>query len=127
MASAGDKYQVIVKPSHIDWGEYRNPTNRDRIPGESYVKIPSDYAKKYDIKRGDHFMAYFKNGFPSMEIKAAGNGPCVGGIQYAKQFEGVGDGACKAFTPWYKACGAQVGSQVLVEFLSKKDIMFDIR
>ena len=45
MPSIGDKYVVIVKPSHIAWGTYRNPTNRDPIEGESYVKIPSQYAR----------------------------------------------------------------------------------
>lgn len=33
MPKAGDNYEVDVKPSHIDWGEYRNPTNREPIPG----------------------------------------------------------------------------------------------
>lgn len=126
MPSTGDKYIVEVKPSHIDWGEYRNPTNRKPIEGESYVKIPSEYAKKYNIKRGDVFNAHFANGSPSMKIKASGNGPSKNGIQYAKQFEGVGVGACKAFTPWYQSCGVNVGDQIVVEFLSSTDVMFKI-
>lgn len=126
MPSAGDRYIVEVKPSHIDWGEYRKPTNREPIEGESYVKIPSKYARMYNIRRGDVFVAHFANGCPSMSIKASGNGPYENGIQYAKQFEGVGIGACKAFTPWYRACNVQVGDQVLVEFTSPRDISFDI-
>lgn len=47
MPAAGDCYVVQIKPSHIDWGEYRNPTNRELIAGESYVKIPSLYARRY--------------------------------------------------------------------------------
>ena len=89
MPKRGDRYTVIVKPSHIDWGEYRNPTNREPVKGESYVKIPSRYARMYDIKRGDVFTAHFVNGCLSMPIKASGNGPYVNGIQYAKQFEGA--------------------------------------
>lgn len=126
MPSAGDRYVVEVKPSHIDWGEYRNPTNRKPIEGESYVKIPSQYARMYNIRRGDMFIAHFANGCPSMRIKASGNGPCENGIQYAKQFEGVGFGACKAFTSWYKACNVTVGSQVVVEFISSKEVLFEI-
>ncbi|MBQ3601162.1 MAG: hypothetical protein II992_08205 [Lachnospiraceae bacterium] len=124
MPSAGDNYVVKVKPSHIDWGEYRNPTNREPIEGESYVKIPSQYARKYEIRRGDLFTAHFANGYPSMQIKAAGNGPYENGVQYAKQFEGIGRGACKAFTPWYQSCGVVVGDQIKVEFTSSNEIVF---
>ena len=28
MPNAGDSYEVEVKEAHIDWGMYRNPTNR---------------------------------------------------------------------------------------------------
>lgn len=124
MPARGDSYIVEVKPSHIDWGEYRNPTNRPIIKGESYVKIPSRYAREYDIRRGDAFTAHFTNGYPDMPIKASGNGPYENGIQYAKQFEGVGYGACKAFTPWYKMSSVVVGDRIGVEFLSKNDILF---
>lgn len=126
MPSAGDRYVVTVKPSHIDWGEYRNPTNREPIKGESYVKIPSRYARMYNIRRGDIFTARFTNGCPCMKIKASGNGPFENEIQYAKQFEGVGAGACKAFTPWYQSCNVSVGDRVSVEFISATEVEFDI-
>ena len=64
------------------------------------------------------------NGVPSMQIKAAGNGPCENGIQYAKQFEGIGPGACKAFTEWYEVCNVKVGDWIRVEFLSSNEILF---
>lgn len=124
MPTKGDYYIVEVKPSHIDWGTYRNPTNRDPVKGESYVKIPSRYARNFDIKRGTFYTAHFKNGHPSMPIKASGNGPVDDDIQYAKQFEGIGNGACKAFTPWYQACGVMVGDKIKVEFTSSTDITF---
>lgn len=124
MPAKGDSYIVKVKPSHIDWGEYRNPTNRSFIKGESYVKIPSRYAREYDIRRGDVFTAHFTNECPNMTIKASGNGPYENGIQYAKQFEGVGYGACKAFTPWYKTSDIVVGDRIGVEFISKDDVLF---
>lgn len=124
MPSAGDQYVVEVKPSHLDWGEYRNPTNREPIEGESYVKIPSDYARRFNIIRGTSYTAYFDNDIGSMRVKAAGNGPCENGIQYAKQFEGIGLGACKAFTPWYQSHGFIPGDSVKVEFISETEVMF---
>ena len=63
---------------------------------------------------------------PPLPIKAAGNGPVQDGVQYAKQFEGVGRGACKAFTPWYQSGGVQVGDRVEVEFLSPTDVQFTL-
>lgn len=124
MPSAGDRYIVEVKPSHLDWGEYRNPTNRELIEGESYVKIPSDYARRFDIKRGTSYIAYFDNGMEPMNVKAAGNGPFENGVQYAKQFEGIGPGACKAFTPWYQSLRFVPGDRVEVEFLSETEVLF---
>jgi len=124
MPTTRNGYTVMVKPSHLDWGEYRNPTNRDFIEGESYVKIPSDAARKFGIIRGNEYIARFANGMDSFRIKAAGNGPEDGTIQYAKQFEGIGPGACKAFTPWYQEEGISVGDEISVEFISDTEILF---
>jgi len=127
MAVAGDNYIVEVLRPHTEWGTFRNETNREFIEGESYVKIPAEYARRYNIVRGNCYLAHFENGYPSIEIKAAGNGPCENGVQYAKQFEGIGSGACKAFTPWYKSCNIQPGDYVEVKFLSSTDIIFSKR
>ena len=51
MPNRGDRYVVQVKPSHIKWGEYRNPTNRAVIQGESYVKIPAGPARAPRARR----------------------------------------------------------------------------
>lgn len=126
MAKKGDKYVVEVKRAHIEWGVYRHSNSRDIIRGESYVKIPSKEARRLRILRGTQYIAHFTNGSPAICIKASGNGPMENGYQYAKQFEGVGAGACKAFTPWYQASNVEVGDLVLVEFLSSKDIEFSI-
>lgn len=119
-----DYYRIQVMPSHIDWGEYRNETNRIPIAGESYVKISADMARRYNIRRGNRYIAHFTNGLPSMAIKASGNGPYENGIQYAKQFEGIGRGACKAFTPWYMSCGIKEGDWIGVRFLSDNEVEF---
>lgn len=125
MPNAGDRYIVEIQPSHIDWGDApRNPTNRAIVYGESYVAIPVRYARAYDIRRGTQYNATFTNGSAPIRIKAAGNGTDDG--VYAKQFEGIGLGACKAFTPWYRSCGAQVGDKVLVEFTSPSDVQFTL-
>lgn len=126
MAQAGDRYTVRIEEAHIDWGVFRNPTNRPIIEGESYVKIPSHAARNLGIERGSEYVAHFTNGIEPFAIKAAGNGPLENGIQYAKQFEGIGAGACKAFTPWYTRCNAQVGDYVQVEFISPTDVLFTI-
>lgn len=124
MPQAGDSYIVTVEEAHIKWGELRYTGTRDIIEGESYVKIPVKYARKYGITRGSIYNATFTNGTPSIQIKAAGNGTSDG--TYAKQFEGIGHGACKAFTPWYMACEANVGDKVKVEFTSSRDVMFTL-
>lgn len=126
MAQKGDSYKVVIEEAHINWGEFRNPTNRAVIKGESYVKIPAYAARSFGIFSGSKYMAHFTNGIASFPIKAAGNGPNENGIQYAKQFEGVGAGACKAFTPWYTNCNAKPGNIVVIEFLSSTDIQFTI-
>ena len=123
MPKAGDSYIVTIQPSHIDWGDKnRNPTNRAPISGESYVAIPVRYAREYGIYRGDTYNATFANGADPIRIKAAGNGTADG--TYPKQFEGIGQGACKAFTPWYISCQAEVGDRVKVEFTSPDDVVF---
>ena len=126
MPKAGDHYIVTIQPSHISWGVQppRTPTNRAVIPGESYVAIPVEYARAYDIYRGTQYSATFTNGSAPIKIKAAGNGTADG--IYAKQFEGIGRGACKAFTPWYISCGAKIGDKVLVEFISANDVQFTL-
>ena len=126
MPNRGDRYVVQVKPSHIKWGEYRNPTNRAVIQRESYVKIPAGPARDFGLVRRTHYTAHFTNGRAPLPIKAAGNGPVQDGVQYAKQFEGVGRGACKVFTPWYQSGGVQVGDRVEVEFLSPTDVQFTL-
>ena len=49
MAQAGDTYQVKLKETHLNWGTYRNPTNREPVEGEAYIKIPRRYAVQYSI------------------------------------------------------------------------------
>lgn len=124
MANKEDYYIVEVLEAHMNWGTHRNPTHRAPIEGESYVKIPSRYARQFEIIRETQYTAHFANGMSPIKIKASGNGPSENGVQYAKQFEGVGLGACKAFTPWYIKSGIQVGDKIKVKFISSVDILF---
>ena len=49
MAQRGDEYTVSLKLPHLNWGDYRNETNRDVIHDEGYIPIPRKYAKEFDI------------------------------------------------------------------------------
>lgn len=124
MSRIGKGYKVELLDAHVDWGVFRNPTNRPVIEGESYVKIPASEARRLNLVRGSQYKAHFDNGHPVIDIKAAGNGPCERGVQYAKQFEGIGRGACKAFTSWFESINAKVGDEVRVEFITEEDILF---
>lgn len=115
-----------IKEAHINWGTYRKTNSRKKIIGESYVHIPSNAALDFNIIRGNQYKAYFSDCEESIDIKAAGNGKLVDNVQYAKQFEGIGYGACKAFTPWYERNNAEVGDKVKVTFLSKDELLFEI-
>ena len=42
MAKKGDSFTVSIGPSQLEWGTYRNPTNRDPIVGEAYIAIPKE-------------------------------------------------------------------------------------
>lgn len=121
-----ESYKTEIKQAHISWGTHRKTFSRTRISGESYVHIPVEAALKFDIVRGREYIAYFSDGRRSFKIKAAGNGKLLNGTQYAKQFEGIGAGACKAFTPWYEENGAEVGDFVKVTFKSDDELLFEI-
>ncbi len=124
MTRIGKSFEVEVLEAHRDWGVFRHSNTRAPIEGESYVKIPAREARRLNLKRGDRFTAYFDNEHPSMEIKASGNGPLENDLQYAKQFEGIGPGACKAFTPWFESMDVKVGDTIKVKFLSETEILF---
>ena len=94
MAECGNTYTVSLKPSHLDWGEYRNSTNRDFISGEGYIPIPRKFAVSFKIYNSNYsrngfgfnlFYASSVDGFLKDVILLA-QGSCSAGDIYAKQF-----------------------------------------
>ena len=49
MAHAGNSYTITLSLSHLKWGEYRNPTNRNIVYGEGYIPIPKSAAQQFGI------------------------------------------------------------------------------
>ena len=47
MAHAGNSYTITLSLSHLKWGEYRNPTNRNIVYGEGYIPIPKSAAQQF--------------------------------------------------------------------------------
>ena len=132
MAQAGDTYTIPLKQSHLNWGEHRNPTNRDIISGEGYIPIPKNFAINHGIFNSNHlqngfgynlFYASSTDGFlNNVTLLAQG---CSGkGDIYAKQFSVQGN--LQAIGDWYKNCNATPNNSVKVLWTSPISIMLEI-
>lgn len=128
----GDTYTVELKESHLAWGTYRNPTNREIVPGEGYVPIPFIYATKYKVFNSNspnvgigynEFFATSYDGYLKNTILLAQGSKCAGDI-YAKQFSVKGD--LKVIGAWYRYCNARPGNRVTVTWLSPTNIMLKL-
>lgn len=115
-------FAVTIKPSHMNWGEYRHTQSRARRAEEGYVQIPKEYAVQYGILRGNTYRAVFADGFPSFQARAAGN--TEKGDPYAKQFQGDGD--LRAFGRWYASVNAQLGDRVEITFIDDNTVLFEL-
>lgn len=132
MAKAGDSFTVTLMETHLDWGEYRNPTNREPISGEGYIPIPKEMARKYDIFNSNNshtgfgynlFTANSSDGFLNNVVLLA-QGSSKAGDVYAKQFS-VQDNL-KLIGQWYTYMGATVGDKVKVTFTSSTEVLLEI-
>lgn len=132
MASAGDIYTVTLKESHLDWGEYRNPTNRVPISGEGYIPIPRQYAEAYKIYNSNYklngfgynlFYASSADGY-LQDVTLLAQGCSEKGDIYAKQFSVKGD--LQAIGSWYNYMNAHPGSEVIVEWTSSDTIFLTL-
>lgn len=127
MPKAGDTFTVIIKPSHLGWGTYRYTNTRDPIYGEGYIKIPRQYAKRFDIFNDNHPTANPRydciaiNGCFSGVLLAQGCSQA--GDIYAKQFAESGN--LKGLGNWYRSVGAQVGGKVRVTFTSANSLQIE--
>ena len=133
MANAGDSYTISLRPSHLDWGEYRNTFSRDSIPGEAYIPIPSGVAKdlyllnnngtgKQDILGKNIFRYTTSDGCFRGLLRAQGSS--AGGSIYAKQFSA--DKNLKEIGRWFDYIGAKEGTHIKVEWTSPYDIVLSV-
>lgn len=124
MPKVGDTFVVALKPSHLGWGTYRYTDTRNPIYGEGYIKIPRNYAERFDIYNDNHPTAnprYYCtaiNGIYSGILLAQGCSRA--GDIYAKQF--AEEGNLKGIGNWYRSVGAQVGGRVKVTFISSDSL-----
>ena len=121
MPKAGDSYRVKLLDAHFKWGVHRNTNTRDRISGEGYIKIPKEYARKFDIFNSNHanannlYTCSSSDGFLNkVTLKACGSSSA--GDEYAKQFEGNGD--LKLLGTWFHHIAAKVGDEIEVVWSS---------
>lgn len=131
MPKSGDYFIVELKPSHVDWGNYRYTDTREAIDGEGYIPIPLPQARSLGIYNSNYkhtglgynlFNCTSADGHFDGVLKAAGSKES--GDVYAKQFEGNGD--LKALGRWFRKCGAKVGDRVKVLWTSPNDIVIEL-
>lgn len=132
MARAGDSFTVTLRESHLDWGEYRNPTNREPVSGEGYIPIPKEKAKCFGIYNSNNrptglgynlFTSHSADGFLN-NVMLLAQGASTAGDIYAKQFS-VKDNL-KKIGQWYSYMGAGVGDKVVVTFISPTEIELEL-
>ena len=132
MPKAGDSYQIELKEAHLNWGEHRNPTNRDLVGGEAYIPIPKRRAKEFHIYNSNHkptgagynlFTVSSHDGFLNHETLRA-QGSSVEGDIYAKQFSI--DDNLKRIGHWYQNQNVQVGDIVQVTWHSPTEVIVEI-
>lgn len=130
MPQAGDSYSVRLTESNLGWGIHRYTHSRERIPRETYINIPSFYAKVFHIYNSNHTNGYdilgqnvfncvSDDGTFSCTLKAGG---CSNkGSHYAKNFHGCGN--LKALTPWFDSWNAEPRDEVTLTWTSQTDIV----
>ena len=130
MANRGDSYIVSLRNTHLDWGEYRYTGSRKPIPGEAYIPIPNEFAKRFNLLNtngtdgkdvlGKNIFRYkTADGRQSGVLRAQGNSER--GDIYAKQFSADKD--LKKLGTWLRDIGASVGTEIKVEWISPYDIV----
>jgi hypothetical protein len=133
MAKAGDYYITTLRPSHLDWGEYRNTLSRDSIPGEAYLAIPIGDAKRLQLFNGNGtsrqdilgkniFRFRTADGYLNGFLRAQGSSSA--GSIYAKQFSV--DKNLKELGTWFDHISAIEGTQIKVEWTSPYDVVLSV-
>ena len=132
MTQRGDEYTVPLKLPHLNWGDYRNETNRDVIHDEGYIPIPRKYAKEFDIFNSNNrdtglgynlFYASSIDGFLN-NVPLLAQGSQRAKDIYAKQFSVQGD--LKMIGKWYQSQSATLEDSVHVRWTSPTEIILEI-
>lgn len=130
MANIGDSYVITLKPSHLDWGSFRNTSTRGYVAGEGYIPIPLAIAKQFNILNSNGTHGIDRIGLNIFRFSTAdgryrgflrAQGCNSAGEIYAKQF--AGDGDLKLIGRWFSAINAIVGTQILVKWVSPDEIV----
>lgn len=133
MAQKGDRYTVILKKSHINWGTHRYTGSRGDVYGEGYLPIPRDFAVRHDILNSNGtnkrdipgknlFFCESEDGWFRGYLRAQGCNNA--GDIYAKQF--AADKDLKGLGSWYQHVDAEEGSRVTVTWTSQDHIEISI-
>lgn len=124
MPNTGDKFITILKQAHLEWGVHRHTNSRGTIYGEGYLKIPSDDAYNFNITNDKVPHNNQKYTFSTCDgfikdgtLKASGNQYKE---EFAKQLHGSGN--LKLLGDWFSHINAQIGDQILIEFISPTEI-----
>lgn len=132
MAQKGDTYTVQLKLPHLNWGDYRNETNREIVHDEGYIPIPKEHAKEFGIFNSNNinsglgynlFYASSLDGFLDNVLLLAQGSQRSGDI-YAKQFSVQGD--LKMIGKWYQNQNATLDDSVRVSWISPTEIILEI-
>lgn len=130
MPHAGDSFIVELSDTHLDWGNYRHTHSRNRIVGEAYIPIPSEYARMFKIYNSNYgssglgvneFNAWTVSGDYLGVVKTSGSKKA--GDVYAKNLHGSGD--LKSLGNWFYRVSMRPGDKVKVKWTTPKDIILE--
>lgn len=126
MPKAGNTFTVVLKKTHVKWGEHRNTNSRKRRRNEGYIPIPANYARGYYItnlhetKQSNVYLVNTSDGFLTNE-KLKASGCSKKGDKYAKNLHGNND--LTLLGNWFERTNTNPGDKIEVKFVSPTEIL----
>lgn len=122
-------YNVILKETHLSWGDHRYTDSREIVYGEGYLPIPASFAKNNNIfnKNNVNTGIGFNEFYFSTSDKFITNGilkssGCAkAGDIYAKNLHVSGN--LKGLGEWFSHISAQPGDEIIVNFISQTQVL----